>query len=633
MSVTASRLHSDPASLEEALAEADPVILLMVYVNLTGDVDYLEQFRPFIRKVREFNNSIPVELEADLRRRLAALLASSDQATQRMPDADVLQKMMSVCVGEPIPEDYLPMLLDELDMGEAEHLTVARAATQAAEVPSIAIIGAGLSGVCMAIMLKQAGIPFRLYERHNGVGGTWYENTYPGCGVDTANHWYSYSFAINPDWTKYFVKQVELRSYIDQCVRKFGIADDIEFNTSVESAVFNESKGVWDLVITAGDGERRAVSTDILISAVGLLNKPIIPDLPGLPDFRGPAFHTACWDHGVDLAGKRVALVGSGASGIQVGPEIAPKVAHLSIFQRSPQWIYTRANYGRDVPEGVKWALRHVPLYAKWYRFQLLWAYSDGLYPALVRDMEWTRKDSISAFNHDIRKLWTAYIEKQLADRPDLLEKAIPDFPTFGKRPLFDTGWFDMLKRENVSLTQSGIAQIVPDGIVTEDGEKHEVDVIVFATGFHASFMLHSLNVTGRAGRTIRDEWGEEDPKAYLGIAVPGFPNLFLLNGPNTAYAHGGSIAFNAECQARYVLQCLTEMMQRGAGTMEVRQDAYENYNAHMDEEHEKLVWAHHNVRTWYKNKLGRVTAVTPLKVKDYWNITRKVSPEHYTFS
>jgi len=625
-------LH-DPTAIEQALREADPVILLMVYVNMTGEVGYLERFRPYIRKVREFNNSIPPELEADLRQRLAAELVAVGPSSPLHPKPSVLQRMMSVCVGEEIPQDYLPMLMAELGATDSGHLsTTATAASQVAKVPSVIIVGAGLSGVCLAIMLKQAGIPFRLFERHGDVGGTWYENRYPGCGVDTANHWYSYSFAINPDWTKYFVKQAELRRYIENCVDRFGLKDSIEFDTAVENAVYDEKRRQWDLTIST-NGKQQHLSTDVLVSAVGLLNKPIIPDLPGLVEFKGPAFHTAQWDDSVDLSGKRVALIGSGASGIQVGPEIAQKVEHLSIFQRSPQWIYTRANYGRDVPEGVKWALRYVPLYAKWYRFQLLWAYSDGLYPALIRDMEWSRTESISQFNDDIRKLWTAYIEKQLGERPDLLAKAVPDFPPFGKRPLFDTGWFDMLKRDNVSLTQSSIKRITGDAVETEDGQRHEVDAIVFATGFHASFMLHSINVSGRDGRTIRDEWGEENPKAYLGMAVPGFPNFFLLNGPNTAYAHGGSIAFNAECQARYVLLCLTEMMNRQGSTMEIKQSAYEGYNRIIDREHEKLVWAHHNVRTWYKNKLGRVTAVTPLRVKDYWTMTSQVSPDDYNFS
>lgn len=632
MNASAPNSPIDPFQLQGALAEADPVILLMVYVNLTGDVEYLERFRPHIRKVREFANTIPAELEADLRRRMAAELAAPVDVSPSTPEASVLRAMMSVCVGEPIPEEYLPMLLAELGGADSDFLPAARAAAQAGTVPSITIVGAGLSGVCLAIRLKQAGIPFRLFERNAGIGGTWYENQYPGCGVDTANHWYSYSFAINPDWTKYFVKQAELKAYIERCAEKFGVLEHIQFNTSVDSAVFNESTGQWDLTITGPDGAVEALSTNVLVSAVGLLNKPIIPELNGLDDFEGPAFHTARWDSSVDLTGKRVALIGSGASGIQVGPAIAPQVEHLSIFQRSPQWIFTRANYGRDVPDGVKWALRNIPLYAKWYRFQLLWAYSDGLYPALVRDLDWGRTDSISAFNDDIRKLWTAYIERQLADRPDLLAKAVPDFPPFGKRPLFDTGWFDMLKRENVSLSQSGIKKITADAIETEDGERHEVDAIVFATGFHASFMLSSLNVSGRSGRTLRDEWGEEDPKAYLGMTVPGFPNLFILNGPNTAYAHGGSIAFNAECQAGYVLRSITEMMRRQAVTMEVDDGAYEKYNMLIDTEHEKLVWAHHNVRTWYKNKLGRVTAVTPLKVKDYWEMTRNFTPSDYRF-
>ena len=281
-------------------------------------------------------------------------------------------------------------------------------------------------------------------------------------------------------------------------------------------------------------------------------------------------------------------------------------------------------NIDRVVSEEMKWALKNVPFYAAWYRFQLFWAFADGLFPALRIDPAWTKAGSINAKHDRIRQAMVGYMQSQLADRPDLQEKVIPAYPPYGKRVLADPGWYRMLERENVSLITSPIASVEPDGIRAADGTFAPTQVIAMATGFHAARMLWPLDIAGRGGRTIRDAWGEDDPRAYLGMAVPDFPNLFVMYGPNTGLGHGGSYTFLCECQMRFIMGSIAALVRDRAKSIEVRPEAFRRYNEAIDAELAHFVWSHPAVRTWYKNPAGRIIVNSPWSLLEFWRMTRQ---------
>ncbi|MGB3797495.1 MAG: NAD(P)/FAD-dependent oxidoreductase, partial [Alteraurantiacibacter sp.] len=280
-----------------------------------------------------------------------------------------------------------------------------------------------------------------------------------------------------------------------------------------------------------------------------------------------------------------------------------------------------------------KWALREVPFYAEWYRFLLFWAYGDGVHDALMMDPDWQSEErSISALNEDIRKIWTAYLDEEIKERPDLRGKVLPDYPPFGKRSLRDNGWYVMLKRDNVDMVTDGIERIEPDAIIDKAGTRHPVDAIVLATGFRASRMIYPMEVEGLDGRTIRREWGDDDPRAYLGICVPHFPNFFVTYGPNTNLAHGGSIIFQAECQVNYIMRCFELLLKRGDAAMDCRPEAHDAYNRTIDARLERMVWSDPGLNSWYKNAKGRITTNSPWRLVEYWGLTRSPDPQAFRF-
>jgi len=475
------------------------------------------------------------------------------------------------------------------------------------------------------------GIPFVILEKNPTAGGTWLENRYPGCAVDTPNHFFSYSFHPNNAWTRHFSQRAEIHRYIEDGFDRYDIRRDVRFGVEVTDARFEEATARWQVMTRAGDGKTATLSCNVLITAIGQLNRPAIPAIPGLDEFRGPMFHTARWDASVDLKGKRVAMIGTGASAMQTGPSIAPEVASLTVFQRTPHWAMHNPNYHKTVSAGNLWALEHIPFFGKWLRFQLFWAGSDGFHATLQKDPAWTQPGlSLNEANHRMREMIIDHVRKELDGDEELLAKVIPDYPPYGKRMLRDNYWYRMLKRPNVVLETNPIERITEGAIVMRDGTVHEADVIILATGFQASRMLAPMEIAGRGGRTIRDAWGEDDPRAYLGITAPDFPNLFMIYGPNTNLAHGGSIIFHHECQVRYICQALREMIEHGHATLEVRQEVHDDYNHRLDETCARMVWTHPGVTSWYKNKANRVTVTSPWRLLDYWKLTQHFAPEEF---
>lgn len=624
-------------ALKIALREAEPPVLLMCYAQMTGDAAYAKTFKPYIRKVRDYADSIPTEMLEDLYGRVEKLMVEKSYRLDVSLDQKTLKELMDICVGEEVDQAYVPMLMEDMGYQTDDVMRQPEGVDLAKAYPDdfkMVIVGGGFGGICAAIYCKRAGIDFVLLEKNPAAGGTWWENIYPNCGVDAPNHLYSYSFNLKHDWSRYFVRQGEIQSYIADCVEKYDLLPHIRFSTTVDSATYDEQAEDWTIAGRDAAGENFSMRSNGVIISCGQLNNPKVPNFPGKDSFAGPAFHTARWDNSVDLTGKRVALIGVGASSVQVGPGIVDRVGPLTIYQRSAQWINQRANYDRVVTAGKCWALEHVPFYARWYRFQLLWAFSDAVYPALRVDPDWKGDGgSINAFSETMRQTMLAYMHKALEGRPDLIEKSTPDFPPYSKRPLFDNRWFDTLKQDHVSLIRGGIAQIEPDGITDEHGNFTPVDVIIYATGFHANKMIPSIDVRGRNGHTIRGDWGDDNPKAHLGITVPNYPNMFLIYGPNTNYAHGGSIVFNIECQVRYIMKCLAALKDNDARSMEVREDAFNAYNTEIEDRLSRMIWTQKGISTWYKNSAGRVITNAPYTMREYWAETHDPRPEDFIYS
>jgi 4-hydroxyacetophenone monooxygenase len=622
------------------LGAADPATLLLSLVQLTGERHWLDEARPFVRGPMSYQEFMPEELRVAVRARMAEVLADLGTGGQTVfapLDDALLSEMMSFAAGEAVADDYIAMMREDLTCDSLASRTLSwrrppdRSGLRESEV---VIIGAGMSGLYAAIQLREAGLPFVILEKNDAVGGTWYENVYPGCGVDTPNHFYSYAFEPNHDWSHYFAKRDELWRYFERVADKHDLRRQIRFGTEVVEARYDEPDALWRIKAQRADGGVFELCARVLISAVGVLNRPKLPDIEGLASFAGPALHTAQWESSFDWRGRHVAMIGTGASGHQVGPAIAPDVARLMIFQRSPHWVVPNPNYHEGVSRGKKWALGHIPFYLRWYRFQLFWGFADGLHAALCVDPDWPHPDrALNALNEKHRRFMERHMREELADRPDLLEKVVPDYPAYGKRILIDNHWFKMLKRDNVDLITDAIAGVEPRGVRTRDGKLWEADALVFATGFKVSQMLGPMQIFGRHGRELHEVWGKDDAKAYLGLTVPGFPNFFILTGPNTGLAHGGNQIFMTECGVRHTMLALRELYEAGHRTIECRADVYERYNREVDAMHARMVWTHKGMTNWYRNRHGRVFAITPWRLVDYWKMTSRIDPAEYEFA
>lgn len=631
-----SEAEIDDAAVRAAVSVANVPTLLMVLVQLTGDLRWLEPpFHPARTKGMADNDDggLPEAVQSEVREAAAdAIVAwrNGRPVAVPNPDPDLLVRMLGVSMGEEVPAEYGDVFAAELAAGTGTAEVAAPL-----EVPDgfrAVIIGAGISGIAAAVKLQELGIPFVVVERADGVAGVWRENAYPGAGVDTPSHLYSYSFATR-DWTQYFAMRHEIVEYVDDVVDAHDLRRWIRFGTEVQRAEYDERALRWNVHVRTAEGRRDVLQANVVISCAGAFNPPVTPALPGLDTFAGPCFHTAQWPADLDLTGRSVAVVGSGASAMQVVPAIAPVVGKLTIFQRSPQWAQPFDKLHQPVPSALRLLLDEVPLYRAWYRLRLSWIFHDKLYPALQRDPAWTDSSSINAANERHRSYFTDYIRSEIGDREDLLEKVLPTYPPFGKRMLQDNGWFRTLLRDNVELVTGSVTEVRPGGVVTDDGTEHDADVLVFATGFDVVRFVSTYQVVGRDGRDLREVWDDDDCRAYLGLAVHGFPNFFTLYGPNTQTGHGGSFIAIAEAQMNYVASLLRGMVDAGIDAVEVREDVYTAYADTVDRMHESMIWTHPAMTTYYRNDRGRVVAISPFRNVDFWRMTREADLGEYVLS
>ena len=611
--------------LEEALPAAEDRLLVAVLVHLTGELCWLDEpFRSLcaIRDVPGGEAACTLDpdtitgLRGELREAVANLCRDGEwPRAAGLPDDAVLERLVEVVIQAHPAGDYVTKLKEDLTpVAPREALPGA---------PRVTIIGAGVSGLGMAMKLQQTGIPFRVLEKHDNTGGVWLENSYPRCGVDSPNHVYSFTHVINPRWTRYYAQRAEILDYIRTTARESGILDRFEFGVEVTALRWSDTEKHWVVHTAAADCAEHVSTSEIVILATGTLNQPKYPTIPGIETFAGAAFHTARWQHDVDLQGRRVGMIGNGSSGFQVGPYLAETAGHLTAFQRSPAWAAANPLAGVQVPDAIRWLLENVPHYAEWHRFALYWSSGDAGYPNLQVDPQWNGQ-GISERNEQIRARLTGYIREQLGDHTDLVDAMVPDCPPFTKRMVVDDGWIASLTRDDVELVVDEIVGATPRGIRTADGRHHDLDVIVYATGFHGTRYFWPLTVTGRSGRTPAEiAGGVDEVRAYLGVVVPDFPNLFSIFGPNASIGHGGSAIHIAECHANYIAGSILAMIDAGIDTLECRQDVYEAYNERLDHELTSMVWSQPGVRSRYRNTDGRIVTNHPWTLQRFWQITR----------
>jgi 4-hydroxyacetophenone monooxygenase len=632
----------DDAAIAVALEDVSVPTLLCSLVHMTGDPAWIRDLAlPQMPGSADFQCGLSDEQLAELRHRALPAIAAYRDAGCEPKDLslDLLVEMMSFLATRPIEGRMAGMFIEDMQFEGAD----SRAVHWGDEVPTevraaspVVVIGCGESGILAGIRLAQAGLPFVIVDKNPGPGGTWWENSYPGARVDVGSHQYCYSFEPAYHWSQYYCRQPELRAYFERVVGKYGLTPHCRFGTAVDAVTWDEDAAVWHVAVRGADGTPEVLDARFVISAVGSLNLPHLPRIEGMDDFAGPSFHSSRWQADLDITGKKFALIGAGASGFQIAPTIAPQVEHLSIFQRTAQWMFPNPVYRTNVPPGAQWALEHLPFYARWFRFVMTYpGISVGVAPYRF-DPTYDDSDgmAISEGNALRRVQLEGWIRSVLDGRDDLIEKSIPDYPASGKRILQDDGfWLRALREPNVELVRTGIERIVPEGVVTTDGVLHEADVICFATGFKHNDFLQPMEVTGRGGVTLREQWGDE-PTAHLGVSVPNFPNLFCMYGPGTNLAHSASLFFHSEFQASLAVEAIYEVLSREASTIEVRPEAHDAYAEWHQREISQLVWAHPSIKhSHYKNPAGKVFTLSPWSVDHYWELTRHLQVGDYLVS
>jgi cation diffusion facilitator CzcD-associated flavoprotein CzcO len=477
----------------------------------------------------------------------------------------------------------------------------------------VAIVGTGFSGIGMAARLKREGIDdFVVLERNEGVGGTWWDNTYPGCQCDVPSHLYSFSFAPNPSWSRTYSLQPEIRDYLRDCAERFGITPHVRFGCELRSAAWDEEAACWRL--ETADGE---LTAEALVAGVGPLSEPATPDIPGLERFEGALFHSARWDHDHDLAGERVAVIGTGASAIQLVPRIQREVERLHVFQRTPPWILPHTD--RPVSRLERRIYRRFPALQRLLRAGI-YASREWLVLAFAKRRGLMKLPEALARRH---------LRRQVPD-PELRSKLTPSYTIGCKRILLSNDWYPALTAPNTELVTDGIREVRERSLVTGSGEEIEVDAIVLGTGFRITDFPAADHLFGRGGRSLNEVW-QGSPQAYLGTSIAGFPNLFMLLGPNTGLGHN-SMVFMIESQIAHVIRCLRASEERGAHAIEIRQEAQEAYNAGVQRDLAGSVWNAGGCKSWYIDRTGRNTTIWPRFTWQFRRSARRFDPSAYRF-
>jgi 4-hydroxyacetophenone monooxygenase len=620
-------LEASDETIENAVLRADPMVLRGVLYMLTRDEELVEM---------DLVNSS----DADM----------SVQGVQKSSDIALLQSKAANYL-----RSYRDGGADEPKLGSRDHILRSLSLTAGYDIPdaerniwielaafdrfargiewknepasekirdfSVVVIGTGVSGLNAAVHLKRAGIPFVVIEKNPDVGGTWYENRYPGARVDTASRGYSHQFGVKyPFPDAYCPRDAQLK-YFRWVADEFSLRDNIVFNTEVKSMAWDEERKSWEVAAEGPDG-KCSWRANAVICCVGFLSRPKLPEIEGMDSFEGVACHTAQWPEGLDLSGKRVAVIGSGASGYQTLPIIAKQVAQTHFFQRTPSWCFEDANYTKPVPPELLWLETNLPYYVNFSRFRLAALRDPDAFKQKSQiDPEFDDPHAFSAFNKAARDERIAYIRKQLADKPELIERMIPPAPPMSSRPIRidpEENVYSALLRDDVTLVSDAIERITSAGI-RAGGIEYSFDIIVYATGFKANDFLWPMDIVGRDGVGIKELWAKDGPRAYLGAMLPGFPNLWMSYGPNSNNFGGFQVIDLLELVTQFALRCIAGLIEHDYQSVEVSREAYWRFAQELDRVEKLMIYRDPRVSNYYKNEHGRSAVNGPIDIRRMW--------------
>jgi 4-hydroxyacetophenone monooxygenase len=632
MSVRTELLAASDETIDEAVKFADPMILRGLLYQLTGD----EEIGQMAMTTQNFAN---FEIDclangadiARLQAKAATFLKQyrdSGAGEISLGPPERLYESLSLAAGRKLPEEERELWMETTALNPW-----ARGLEWKEAVPAelrqdftVGIIGAGLSGLNAAVQLRQAGIPFVLIEKNPEVGGTWYENQYPGARVDSPSRSYTHLFGVNFPYPYSFCPQGENLKYMQWVADHFGVRQDMHFETEAKSIIWDEATNEWVVTADSKTG-RKQWRFNAIISCVGFLSRPQLPDIPGMAGFKGTACHTAQWIKGLDVTGKRVAVIGSGASGYQTMPEIAKIAAHTYLFQRTPSWCYENDMYVKPLPDQATWLDRNFPYFVNFARFRLSWIYSpQNLIAATRIEPGFVDEHAGSPLNKRARDSRIEFVSKKLASRPELIEKMIPVAPPMSSRPIMidaHDSIFEALLKDNVTLVSDPIETITETGI-RAGGQDYDLDVIVYATGFKANDFLWPMEIRGRDGVKLEDLWAKDGARAYIGSMLPGFPNFFMAYGPNTNNFGGFQIIDLLEIEIRFALNNIAGLIAQHKNTVEVTEDAYWRFNDELDREEKMMLYMDPRVSNYYRNaEFNRSCVNGPIDYRRMWKWLR----------
>jgi 4-hydroxyacetophenone monooxygenase len=649
-------LMATDETIDDAVKYADPMVLRGLLYQLTGDesiaatqattadardaeVDSASKDFALVQSKTDLSN--PSDL-AMIRSKAAAFLKSyRGQGAPKIPcgSPERLPRSLSLVAGTDIPASELEMWLEQLALDPWARGLVWPDPPPAEDLSKfvVAVIGAGMGGLNAAVVLKRAGIPYFVIEKNDEVGGTWYENQYPGARVDSPSRTYTHIYGVNFEYPNAFCLQRENLKYFKWVADNFDIRKDITFKTEVKSVVWDEAAKLWEIKAEGPDGPR-VWHANAVIASVGFLSRPNLPNIEGMETFEGTSFHTARWPRGLDLKGKRVAVIGTGATGYQLVPELAKLAGHTLVFQRTPNWCFETKSYLDPFPAQVNWLDRNFPYIRNFIRFRLSWLAGPQTFTQVMRiDPQFEDQHARSALNKKIRDQQLAFIERKLAKRPDLIKKMTPVAPPYSARPIIidaDYSIYDALLRDNVALVTDPILKIKPTGIEVQGGGEYPVDIIVYATGFKANDFLWPMEVRGRGGKRLEQLWEKDGARAYLGTMLPGFPNFFMIYGPNTNNFGGLQIVDFEEMVTRFALECISGLITQKKHMIDVSLDAYWRYNDEVDRAEALMMYKDPRAHNYYKNDSGRSAVNNPIDIRKIWTwlrdpLARRMNGDH----
>ena len=633
-----SRSDLRAASDEEigdAIQYADPLVLRGLLYQLTGD-ETLKAMRVTTDRSSVEDVSVlaePCDVAVIMAKASEFLTTHRDRGAEKIEvgPASRLPGSLALAAGaKQLPTEDLELWIEELALNPWAR------GIEWGDVPTpnrlqrytVLVIGAGMGGLNAAVHLKHAGIPFTVLEKNAGVGGTWFENRYPGARVDSPSRCYTHIFGVEYIAPYEFCPAAENRKYFDWVADTFDVRRNIVFDTEVVAAVWNQASDEWNVTAVGPEGTR-VWNASVVITAVGFLSRPNVPEIAGMSDFHGASFHTARWPEAFDVKNRRIAVVGTGCTGYQLVPELALEADRVYVFQRTPQWLFDVPGYRSPQPPEVTWLDRSFPYLVNFMRFKMNWlARPENATLMFDIDPEFVDAHARSAFNKQIRSERIEFLRAKLGGRPDLIDRMIPQHPPFSARiVLVDREYsvLDALLRDNVTLVSDPIREITRRGLATASGHEYEVDAIVYATGFKANDFLWPMEIRGRGGRRVDELWATDGPRAYLGAMLPGFPNLFLLYGPNTNPFGGGlGVVNHEEMITRFALLCMQELVETGNKRVEVSEDAYSTYNKKLDAWDAVKIYRDPRAHSYYCSKYGRSATNCPFPATDMWRWLRR---------